>query len=93
MSSNKKSATLFIIGALVALLLNFLLEKSNVKNETSFETSLKQVLKTKEYEKVKGVIEKLISDKEITIQDVMKITGKSRTTEWRYMQKFVVVYI
>lgn len=66
-----------------------ILERSNVKNETSFETSLKQVLKTKEYEKMKGVIEKLISDKEITIQDVMKITGKSRTTAWRYMQKFV----
>ena len=60
-------------------------EKENMKNETR----LKQVLKPKEYEKMKGVIEKLISDKEITIQDVMKITGKSRTTAWRYMQKFI----
>lgn len=60
-----------------------------LKNETSFETSLKQVLKPKEYEKLKEVIAKLISDKSVTIQEVMHITRKSRTTVWRYMQKTV----
>lgn len=50
---------------------------------------LKQVLKPKEYEKVKGVVDKLIRDNQITIQEVMEITGKSRTTSWRYMQKFI----
>lgn len=60
-----------------------------IKNETSFETSLKQVLKPREYEKLKKVIAKLISDKSVTIQEVMHITQKSRTTAWRYMQKLV----
>lgn len=56
-----------------------------LKNETSFETSLKQVLQPKEYEKMKKVIAKLISDKSVAIQEVMNITQKSRTTAWRYM--------
>lgn len=66
-----------------------IVENEKMKNETGFETRLKQVLKPKEYDKIKGVIDKLIGDKEVTIQDVMKITGKSRTTAWRYMQKLV----
>ena len=32
-------------------------ENDNMENETSFETRLKKVLKPKEYEKMKGVIE------------------------------------
>ena len=66
-----------------------ILENSKVNNETSFETSLKQVLKPKDYQKVEAIIKKLIIDRAITIPEVMKITGKSRTTAWRYMQKLV----
>ena len=50
---------------------------------------LKQVLKPKDYQKVEAIIKKLIIDRAITIPEVMKITGKSRTTAWRYMQKLV----
>ena len=53
--------------------------------ETSFETSLKQVLKQRDYEKLKPVIVKLARGKEISIQEVMELTKKSRTTAWRYM--------
>lgn len=56
------------------------------KNETSFETSLKQVLKQNDYNKLKPVIAKLSEVEEISIQEVMKLTNKSRTTAWRYMQ-------
>lgn len=59
------------------------------KNETSFETSLKQVLKQSDYEKLKLVIAKLSQVEEISIQEVMKLTNKSRTTAWRYMQILV----
>ena len=60
---------------------------TNNKNETSFETSLKQVLKQSDYDKLYVVIQKLASEKNITIQEVMTLTGKSRTTAWRYMKK------
>lgn len=60
-----------------------------VKNETSFETSLKQVLKQSDYKKLKPVIVKLAQDEEISIQEVMELTKKSRTTAWRYMQILV----
>lgn len=33
------------------------------------------------------VIQKLASEENITIQEVMTLTGKSRTTAWRYMKK------
>ena len=56
------------------------------KDETSFETSLKQVLKQNDYEKLEPVIVKLAHSEEITIQDIMNLTNKSRTTAWRYMQ-------
>ncbi len=48
---------------------------------------LKQVLKQSDYDKLSGVIQKLVDAKEITIQEVINITGKSRTTAWRYMKK------
>ena len=52
-----------------------------------FETSLKQVLKQSDYDKLYVVIQKMASEKNITIQEVMTLTGKSRTTAWRYMKK------
>ena len=67
-------------------------EESNVKLkkesefETSFETSLKQVLKQSDYKKLEPIIVKLAHSEEITIQDVMSLMNKSRTTAWRYMQ-------
>ena len=56
------------------------------QNETSFETSLKQVLKSQDYNKLIPIIRMLEKEKEINIQEVMAITKKSRTTAWRYMR-------
>ena len=58
-------------------------------DETSFETSLKQVLKQRDYKKLEPIIAKLVQDEEISIQEVMELTKKSRTTAWRYMQILV----
>ena len=54
--------------------------------ETSFETSLKQILSEKNYEKIHPLIKLLDQGKELSIQDVISVTGKSRATAWRYMQ-------
>ena len=59
---------------------------SEIKNETSFETSVKQVLKPNEYKKLEPIIEKLAAQEIVSIQEVMELTKKSRTTAWRYMQ-------
>ena len=59
---------------------------SETKNETSFETKMKQVLKPKEYKKLEPIIEKLAAQETVSIQEVMELTKKSRTTAWRYMQ-------
>jgi ATP-dependent DNA helicase RecG len=56
------------------------------ENETSFETSLKQVLKQKDFEKLYPIIEVINREKQITIQQIMELTHKSRTTAWRYMK-------
>ena len=50
---------------------------------------LKQVLKQSDYVRLKPVIAKLAEVEEISIQEVMEITNKSRTTAWRYMQILV----
>ena len=60
------------------------MEESPEKNETGFETSVKQVLKPKDFDKLKPVIRELEKKDDITIQEVMAITRKSRTTAWRY---------
>ncbi|MDE6846783.1 MAG: putative DNA binding domain-containing protein [Lachnospiraceae bacterium] len=60
-----------------------------VQYETSFETSLKQVLKQSDYKKLEPVIKKIVQEKTINIQDVIFLTKKSRTTAWRYMQILV----
>ena len=59
---------------------------SETKNETSFETKMKQVLKPKDYKKLEPIIEKLAAQETVSIQEVMELTKKSRTTAWRYMQ-------
>ena len=59
---------------------------SETKNETSFETKMKQVLKPKDYKKLEPIIEKLAAQETISIQEVVELTKKSRTTAWRYMQ-------
>ena len=64
-------------------------EKNETSFETSFETSLKQVLKQSDYDRLKPVISKLAEVEEISVQEVMELTGKSRTTAWRYMQILV----
>lgn len=59
------------------------------ENETSFETRLKQVLKQNDYKKLEPIIKRLAKEKIISIQDAMRLTKKSRTTAWRYMQILV----
>jgi DNA-binding IclR family transcriptional regulator len=50
---------------------------------------LKQVLKPSSYDKLLPLIECLDENKYISIQEVMNITGKSRTTAWRYLKMLV----
>ena len=57
--------------------------------ETSFETRLKQVLNYKDLEKMYPIIKFLNENKQITIQQVMQLLNKSRTTAWRYMKILV----
>ena len=62
------------------------------KNETGKnvnETSLKQVLKQKDLERLYPIVEFLDENKQITIQQVMELLNKSRTTAWRYMKILV----
>ena len=61
------------------------INESEMKNETS----LKQVLKQSDYMKLETIIVWLAKNNEISIQDVMDITKKSRATAWRYMQKLL----
>ena len=66
------------------------IENENLlQNETSFETSLKQVLKPKDFEKLVDIIRVLEVKREISVQEVMEITQKSRTTAWRYMETLI----
>ena len=55
------------------------------KDETSLKRVLKKVLKQAEYNKLMPVIDFLDSNDSISVQDVINITGKSRTTAWRYL--------
>ena len=64
-------------------------EGSESLNSFQNETSLKQVLKPSSYDKLLPLIECLDVNKYISIQDVMNITGKSRTTAWRYLKLLV----
>ncbi len=65
------------------------ISNSEMKGETSFETSLKQVLKQEDYKKLEPIIRWLAKNETINIQKVMELTNKSRTTAWRYMQILV----
>lgn len=60
--------------------------KNETKNETSFETEVKRILKLKDYKKLQPLIEFMNEGKEISIQDAINITGKSKATVWRYLQ-------
>ena len=55
------------------------------QDETSLKQVLKRVLKRADYNKLISVIEYLDSNDSISVQDVIRITGKSRTTAWRYL--------
>ena len=50
---------------------------------------MKQVLKPKDFEKLVDIIRVLEVKREISVQEVMEITQKSRTTAWRYMKILV----
>ena len=67
------------------------LENNQMENDNLLqnETSLKQVLKPKDFEKLVDVIRVLEVKREISVQEVMEITQKSRTTAWRYMKTLV----
>ena len=67
------------------------LENNQMENDNLLqnETSLKQVLKPKDFEKLVDVIRVLEVKREISVQEVMEITQKSRTTAWRYIKTLV----
>ena len=50
---------------------------------------MKQVLKQRDYKKLEPIIAKLAREEIVSIQEVMELTKKSRTTAWRYMQMLV----
>ncbi len=50
------------------------------------ETRLKQVLKQADYDKVIPLLDPLEEKQQLSIQEVMTLTGKARTTAWRYMK-------
>jgi len=60
-----------------------------LQNETSFETRMKQVLKHNDYEKLLPIIVILAEKGEISSVEAVAVSGKSRTTVWRYLQKLV----
>ncbi len=65
-------------------------EVSNMSDDKmKNETSLKQVLKQKDYKKLEPIIKWFAKEEIISIQEVMELTHKSRTTAWRYMQLLV----
>ena len=47
---------------------------------------MKQVLKQADYDKVSLLLDLLEKNGQMTIQEAMKLTGKARTTAWRYMK-------
>ena len=66
----------------------FLNENSNLvqKNEEMKEV-LKEVLNTKDYEKLAPIIAYLEKHEEIKTQMAMELTNKSQSTAWRYLRK------
>lgn len=66
------------------------IDQSNLKHvgtdETSLKQALKQVLKQTDYNKVLPIIDYLEQNADISVQDAMDLTGKSRTTAWRYLR-------
>ncbi|MGN0514889.1 MAG: RNA-binding domain-containing protein, partial [Lachnospiraceae bacterium] len=55
------------------------------KNET-MKQLLKQLLKQSEYQKILPIIDYLEDNEEISTETVKTLTGKSRSTSWRYIQ-------
>lgn len=55
----------------------------------SVKQKMKQVLKPKDYKKLEPIIEKIAAQENISIQEVVELTKKSRTTAWRYMQLLI----
>ena len=47
---------------------------------------LKQLLKQSEYQKILPIIDYLEDNEEISTETVKTLTGKSRSTSWRYIQ-------
>lgn len=56
------------------------LYKTSINEAGKNETSLKQVLKQKDLERLYPIVEFLDENKQITIQQVMELLNKSRTT-------------
>ena len=50
---------------------------------------MKQVLKHNDYEKLLPIIVILAEKGEISSAEAVAVSGKSRTTVWRYLQKLV----
>lgn len=67
----------------------FLTDNSNLlqNDETSLQQVLQKVLRKSEYERMVPVISYLEENGMITSKMVEELTGKTRTTAWRYLQK------
>ena len=61
----------------------------NADNETSLKQVLKQVLKQANYEKLLPIVSYVERVGEISVQEAVDLTGKSRTTAWRYLRMLV----
>jgi len=61
-------------------------ESNLLQDETSLKQVMKQVLKQADYDKVSLLLDLLEENGQMTIQEAMKLTGKARTTAWRYMK-------
>ena len=64
-------------------------ETSSGENETSLKQVLKQVLKQADYDKLLPIISHVELTGQISVQEVMEISGKSRSTAWRYLKMLV----
>ncbi len=58
----------------------------SVQRNEKMKQLLKQLLKQKDYNKLLPVIDYLEENEEISTEIIRSLTGKSRSTAWRYMQ-------
>lgn len=66
---------------------NDALDDNFIQRNETMKQVLKQVLKQDDYEKMISIIEHIEASETISVEEAKRLTGKSRTTVWRYLQK------